>query len=372
MRVILLWVLLSQDSETPRKFMDAELAAKDLMRRLGYPVEFLRVAYQPTGKDAGQQWYDEIRLDPKRAGSSTLFHEMWHWTQFREQGPDFHNDYTDQMVRKPWRIESWPILGPKVTQWRADHAYWRNPYEVEAYYFEKKWERLYRRYGGDWSQAPLKRELLRDAARVEKIWGERANDAVRHRVENLRARAASLPPDPAWRPSPRMQSVTSFAGGYVVYEALNGRLPTQLDNPEFWASGAVFTAGSMGAESLVSRVTSSGLLRRSLPLAAGVALADYAMTGRFDWKEFAINTGSILLASYAVDLLLPAIAIGTGPVGIGVFLAYQAVKAGLILYGADWIGKGIRGLLGWFDKKDKPNSRKQGFVELLESLGGRP
>lgn len=369
MNVILLLIALAQDSATPRKFMDAELAAKDLMRRLGYPVEFLRIVYQPTGKALGVQWYDEIRLDPKRAGPSTLFHEMWHWTQYREQGSGFHTDYGRQMARRPWRIESWPVLGPRISQWRAELAYWRNPYEIEAYYFERKWERLYRRYGGDWSQAPLRRELQRDAAKVEQIWGDRANDAVRRRIENLRTRAARLPPDPAWRPSPGLQNLASFAGGYVIYQALNGRVPTELDNPRFWTSGGLFTAGSMGAEALVSRVTTSGLLRRSLPLAAGAALADYMMTGRLDWKELAINTGSILLASYAVDLLLPAIAIGTGPVGIGVFLAYQAVKAGLVLYGSDWIAKGIRELLAWFEQKDRTSSRRRGFVDILESLG---
>lgn len=165
-----------------------------------------------------------------------------------------------------------------------------------------------------------------------------------------------------------------FAGALLIKDLLTAvetrdashlrNLPHAVTTADFWKSYGSFVAAAGIAEKLIR-----GRARSFVPLAVGMAAADI-VTGNFNARDFAINMGSLLVTSLAVDAFAAAFVaplLFTGPPGWLALAAYGAVKLGVTLYLSDKLSGFIKGLLD--ERKKAHGSRRQGFVELIEKLG---
>lgn len=202
------------------------------------------------------------------------------------------------------------------------------------------------------------------------------DDKVFETLENKGLVRSMPPPQPAAARVARhpVGEFGKFAGALLVRDILTAietrdashlrNLPQAVKTADFWKSYGSFVAAAGIAEKFVK-----GRARSFVPLAVGMAAADI-VTGHFNARDFAIDMGSLLVTSLAVDAFAAAFIaplLFTGPPGWLALAAYGAVKLGVTLYLSDKLSGFIEGL---FDgkKKDEP-SRRQGFVETIEKLG---
>ncbi len=156
-----------------------------------------------------------------------------------------------------------------------------------------------------------------------------------------------------------------FAAAYLLKEAMNGRVGTEVATTGFWVDTGVFT----GAAHLTSKLPLKGLGRAALPLAAGMA-AVQLLHGQASLKDVLIDTGAFLIAGAAVNLLADGliypILFAAGPPGWIAAGVYTVAKLAVTLYLGEKLGDWMRGLFG--EGRRRKAEDRSGVVQKVDGI----
>ncbi len=152
-----------------------------------------------------------------------------------------------------------------------------------------------------------------------------------------------------------------FAAAYLLKEAMNGRIGTEVATTGFWVDLGVFTAASRLATKLP-------VGRAVLPLAAGM-VAVQLLHGHASLKDVAIETGAYLAAGLAVNLLADGliypILFAAGPPGWIAAGVYTVAKLAVTLYVGERLSGWLHGLLGEPGTRN-PEPGREGVKQRIE------
>jgi hypothetical protein len=368
MHLVVCLLAFAQPQDVPADFRRAETAARDFLGELGVPTRGVRVAWGPIDPREYGETEESLRRFPNRREEAMqlgrtiwmdhtvgprpllqqyLFHEFWHYYQQQRGGGSNWFDWAYKRLGCATR----PL-------------YLKNRFEREAYFMQVP---LYREFRwrernprGAW-EAHLRSTLADTLPRLRRIWSG-SPIAPKH-LDRLETELLGAH-DRATTARREVAGALTYAAAFLVKEAVDGRFPeaaTELRDPAFWGSLAVFTIAARATERAIAAAPLPALAKSALPLAAGMA-AVQLLSGHVSARDVALSTGAYLAAGLVVnaiaDGLIYPLLFAAGPPGWAAAGVYTVGKLAATL----WLGDR---LAAWLHRRLPPRAGLVGTIDAL-------